>query len=192
LDALMSTPRRVILLGGAVIALTMAALLVVHTGLPDRAVFSAEFFLPDGRPVAPEIGAVAPAFQLVTFDGHSVDLSKLRGSPVVVNFWATWCEPCRVEMPQLQALYDAHRRGGLKVVGVNRGDTGEQVRGWAQELALTFDLALDPQDRTALTYHLRGQPSTYIISPTGTITAIFYGPTTKDALEAALAPYITS
>lgn len=176
--------RRSGLILGAALCWSAALLLLVVVGLPERATYTG-VVRPGERPIAPEIGAVAPPFSGVTVTGERVDLWALRGQQVIVNFWATWCEPCAVEMPELQALY-AERSTALRVVAVNLGEGAAQVRAWADRFGLTFDLLLDPDQRVAALYQLRGQPSTYVISAEGVITHIFYGPTTAAALRGVL------
>lgn len=175
----------------AVVLFALALALVVSAGLPERAAFTGHV-LPSGHTVAPEVGSLAPPFEAQTVDGSTIALSDLRGSPVVVNFWATWCVPCRAEMPELEALYQAHQARGLRVVGINVGDSVDDVLDWRDNLALTFDLVLDPTSAIADRYLLRGQPTTFVLSPDGAITSIVYGATSQSALEAALAPYLTS
>jgi peroxiredoxin len=182
--------KRVLLLAGAVAALTAALVIVVQTGLPERAAFTGS--ISGSRAVAPEIGAIAPSFEAASLTDASLSLSDLRGETVVLNFWATWCEPCRVEMPELQALYEAHQPDGLRVLAVNLGETAAQAQQWVESLGLTFDILQDPDGRIASLYQLRGQPSTYVIAKDGVITHIFYGPASRTGLEAAVAPHLTN
>jgi peroxiredoxin len=95
-------------------------------------------------------------------------------------------------MPELQALYEAHQSDGLRVVAVNLGETATQAQIWVEGLSLTFDILLDPDGRIARLYQLRGQPSTYVIAPDGVITHIFYGPTSRAGLDAAVAPHLAN
>ncbi len=178
--------RRALLLIGALACLAAALTLVIAAGLPNRAAYSGQI-LPDGQSVAPEIGSFAPPFRATTLNG-GVSLNALRGAPVVVNFWATWCVPCQVEMPELQAFHVAHPN--VHVLAVNLGESRERVVDWNAQLGLTFDLVLDPDQSIANLYRLRGQPSTYVISPGGVIITIFYGPTTRQSLESALEPFL--
>jgi peroxiredoxin len=181
----MSPFKRVGLLVGGVVALTAALMILINTGLPERAQFSGQI-LADGLVAAPELNAVAPAFTLDSLSGGQVNIERLRGSTVVINFWATWCEPCRVEMPILQAFYDAHKEQGLRILAVNLGEPPELARAWVDEFGLTFDILLDPQQSIAALYQIRGQPSTYVIAPSGIITAIFYGPVSTEQLQALM------
>ncbi|MFW5691267.1 MAG: TlpA family protein disulfide reductase [Chloroflexota bacterium] len=167
-----------------------AILLLAGAGLPQRADFTGYRLAGAVRPVAPEPDALAPPFTLDALNGEPVTLWDLRGQPVVVNFWATWCAPCLAEMPELQALYDAHAADGLRVLAVNLGEPADAVRAWADALGLRFDMLLDPSAATAQRYYLRGYPSTFIVSPGGVIVRVFHGPVRMADLQAALTPYL--
>ncbi len=117
----------------------------------------------------------APDFTLETVDGGTVALSDLRGHPVVLNFWATWCPPCRAEMPELQAAYDLYSSGGLVVLGVNQGETQAQVQAYRQELGLTFPIALDRQYQASERYAVNSLPTTFFIDREGIIRTIVVG-----------------
>lgn len=184
----MSPVKRVLLLILASASLIAAMSIAAIAGLPDRATYSGT--IADGSLYAPEIGALAPPFSLARYNGGEVDLQSLRGSPVVINFWATWCGPCAVEMPELQTLYDEMQASGVRIVGVNLSESPQAVAAWSQQYGLTFDLVLDYDGAVAALYRLRGQPSTYILSSDGIIQQIFYGPSTRSQLEAALLPLL--
>ncbi|MCC6803015.1 MAG: TlpA family protein disulfide reductase [Anaerolineae bacterium] len=171
---------------GAAACLAAALTLVFAAGLPDRAMYSGQI-LSNGQAVAPEIGALAPPFDAPTLTG-TVAAADLRGAPLVINFWATWCIPCRIEMPELQALHAAHP--DVRVLAVNLGESRHLIVDWAAQFGLTFDIVLDADQAIASLYRLRGQPSTYIVSPGGVITSIFYGPATQQTLEGALEPFL--
>lgn len=173
----------------AMLCLLAGAAVLSATGLPQRAEYTGMIL--EGQPFAPELNTYAPPFTLTSLTGDSIELFALRGQPVVLNFWATWCEPCEVEMPELQALHERHG-DNVSLVGVNLGETPAAITGWLRERALTFTVALDADFAVSRQYALRGQPTTFIISPDGRIVAIFYGPTTQTQLEAALRPYLPS
>jgi peroxiredoxin len=180
--------KRILLLIGAVACFSTAFFVILTIGLPQRADFTGQMSA-NGLLIAPEVGAIAPPFALRKPNGDRIGLNTMRGAPVIINFWATWCEPCRVEMPALQAIYDVHKEAGLRILAINLGETAETTQAWSQEMQLTFDILLDPYQEVARLYQLRGQPSTYVVSPDGIITHIFYGPTSEAALRDALAPY---
>ncbi|NWG16349.1 MAG: TlpA family protein disulfide reductase [Chloroflexi bacterium] len=173
----------------AVACLSTAVVFIIQAGLPERAAFTGQI-VTGGRIAAPEIGALAPPLEGKSPDGQTLRLANWRGQPVIVNFWATWCEPCRTEMPQLQALHDRYHDQGLRILAVNLGETPAVVREWVRALGLTFDILLDANGEAAARYQLRGQPSTYVISPAGTVTHIFFGPAMFETLQSAVMPFV--
>lgn len=184
----MRRKEREILLVLAVVLIMAGMSLIVRASLPERADFTGAVI--EGQRFAPEIGALAPPFTLQSLDGSERSLLDLRGRPVVVNFWATWCEPCVVEMPELQAFQN-EAGSAAHVIAVNLGETVAQAEGWLRERDLTLDVVFDTDLRISELYALRGQPTTFIISPDGRITAIFYGATTQSALLDAVRPWLS-
>ncbi|MAS36129.1 MAG: alkyl hydroperoxide reductase [Anaerolineaceae bacterium] len=180
--------RHILYIIGAAVALVAALLILVHTGLPNRSAYTG-LIIAGERPVAPELQAFAPNFTLLNTDGDRIQLEDLRGSPVIVNFWATWCGPCIVEMPTLQSIFESHQASGLRVLAINMGESADTIKAWQQTHQLTYDLLVDEQQKVAAQYYLRGQPSTYVISPEGVITSIFFGPIQESTLNAALDQY---
>jgi peroxiredoxin len=179
---------RPLLLLLAFVSLTASLWLIKAAGLPQRADYTG--FTIGALHFAPELQALAPPFTAPGIDGAALDLLALRGSPVIVNFWATWCAPCRAEMLELETLFRRENDHGLRVIGVNLQEPRQAVEAWVGALGLTFDIAFDDDGAIAARYRLRGQPSTYVIAPDGVITAIFYGPTTAERLHQAIAPYL--
>jgi peroxiredoxin len=181
-----SAGRQVLLWAAAAACFSVAALVIVAAGLPDRAAVNALYALPDGRAVAPEVGAVAPPLDLATADGDRIRLADYRGRVIVLNYWATWCAPCQVEMPALQQVASGFP-GQVAVLGINAGEPAADVLAWRDRLGLTFPLLLDPDGIAARDYRLRGQPTTVIVTPDSHIAAIFYGPVDAAAITQAVA-----
>jgi peroxiredoxin len=114
-------------------------------------------------------GSQAPDFQLPDLDGNVVSLSGLRGSPVLLNFWASWCGPCREEMPYIQQIHEEWSGRGLVVLTVNLGENADDVREFMEEFDLTFPALLDTETSLAETYNVGGIPTTYFIDKEGII-----------------------
>jgi peroxiredoxin len=131
----------------------------------------------------------APDFTLENLDGERVSLSDYRGRPVLLNFWATWCGPCRVEMPHFQAIYEdpGWRASGLEILAVNVGEPADRARGFVEDNGFTFPVLLDAGQETARIYNLRAFPTSFFIDENGIIKAARVGTFVSQAeLEEAL------
>ena len=126
---------------------------------------------------SPREGFLAPDFTLETLQGETVTLSDLRGKAVVVNLWASWCPPCRAEMPALQAAYEADRGRGLEILAVDMTyqDTEQDALRFIEEFGLTFTIPMDRDGTVARQYLLRALPSTFFVGPDGVITKVVIG-----------------
>jgi cytochrome c biogenesis protein CcmG, thiol:disulfide interchange protein DsbE len=129
-----------------------------------------------GLDVGVEEGELAPDFLLGSLDGSEIRLSGLRGQPVVINFWATWCAPCRQELPQFVAAYDRFRNDGLVVLAVNMQEGKSIARGYAEDFGMQFPIAIDVDGEVGDEYRLLGLPMTYFIDRDGIIRSVFTGP----------------
>src|SRR5207302_7379092 len=123
---------------------------------------------------------VAEDFTLGMADGKPFRLSEQRGKTVIVNFWATWCPPCREEMPALERLYRQHKDHGLVLVAVSIDADPKIVPPYVQASKLTFPIALDPKADVANTYGVRALPSSFVVDRQGTMTALALGPRAWD------------
>jgi cytochrome c biogenesis protein CcmG, thiol:disulfide interchange protein DsbE len=137
-------------------------------------------------------GTPAPALRLPRLDGGQVDLAALRGRPVVVNFWASWCDPCVREFPLLRQAAAGHRSDRLTVVGVLSGDSPAAARPFLRRNRATWPIALDPNATTATAWGAVGLPHTYFIRPDGTLASHQLGELTQASLDRQLAQILDS
>jgi len=133
---------------------------------------------PSAEGGAVAVGSPAPAYRGVRLGGDSVSLESLRGRVVMLNIWATWCAPCRDEIPVLQALHEQYGRDGLEIVGVSVDARGEQARigDFARGMRMTYPIWHDPDDRVSSLYRAIGVPETYLIDRDGILRWRRIGP----------------
>jgi|DewCreStandDraft_2_1066082.scaffolds.fasta_scaffold49750_2 cytochrome c biogenesis protein CcmG/thiol:disulfide interchange protein DsbE len=140
---------------------------------------------PGNLPPAPQVGHPAPDFSLRTTEGVTITLSALRGRPVMINFWATWCPPCRAEIPHIQ---DASVRyaGEIVFLGVDSAEPAPIVADFAARYSLTYPLPLDVDGKVSALYQVYALPTTFFVDRAGVIRSIFSGPMTAAVLEERL------
>lgn len=126
---------------------------------------------------APKAGFLAPDFTLSTLGGDDVTLSDLRGQAVIINVWASWCSPCRAEMPALESIYQEYGDEGIVLLAVNatNQDNLNQAITFADELGLSFPILIDEQGVVSRLYQVSALPSTFFIRPDGTIEEVVIG-----------------
>lgn len=124
---------------------------------------------------APATGSAAPDFTLRTLDGSNMRLQEQRGKVVLVNFWATWCGPCRKEMPHLNRIADKYRASGLVMLGVNVDDDVRNAADVAGKLGVKFPVLLDTDKKVSKLYDLATMPSTLVIDRNGRVRFLHRG-----------------
>ncbi len=133
----------------------------------------------------PSLDAPAPDFKLDSLSGESVQLEDYRCKPVLLNFWATWCAPCRLEMPAFQSRYEEHA-GDLAIVAVNNAESPSDVQFFVDELDLTFDILLDPSAEVQRLYLVRAYPTSFLLDADGVIRVQHIGLMTAEQLDGYL------
>jgi peroxiredoxin len=126
---------------------------------------------------------IAPDFELETLDGTMIKLSELKGKNVIINFWATWCDFCVAEMPDLQKLQDTYKDDDLLILAVNVGDAKEDVEKFIEENNLTLTVLLDKDSEIANNYGLRSFPSSLAVNKDGEIVTGYVGMLTYEQME---------
>lgn len=139
-------------------------------------VLLAALALPAGaHPLKPWSGGPTPALELAGADGKLYRLAEYRGSAVLVNFWATWCEPCREEMPSMERLRAALQGKRFVVLAVNVGESARTARAFGEKMQLGFPLLLDRDTKTARAWSARVLPASYVVGPQGDIRYSYFG-----------------
>lgn len=133
----------------------------------------------------PEVGSIAPNFELISVAGDYIRLSELQGKMVILNFWATWCAPCILEMPNFQNVHEQYK-SELAVVAVNAGESRQVVDAFVGELDLNINILLDPGRDVEKLYYLRGYPTTFFIDSEGVVQVKHIGLLTEGQLTGYL------
>lgn len=142
---------------------------------------------PTSLPAAPVPGALAPDFVVVDLEGNPIQLSHYRGRRVLLNFWATWCPPCRGEMPAFQQAYELYGGEDFVVLAVNFQESAQAVREFVDQFHITFPVGIDPDGAVFLAYQIRSVPTSFFIGSDGVVLGRYQGALTLEALEQALA-----
>ena len=132
----------------------------------------------------PRAGFLAPDFNLRTLDGSHIRLSTLRGRPVLINIWASWCIPCKAEMPSLEQIYQEYNKQGLEILAVNSTiqDDPSKVLDFAHQSRLTFPILLDPTGEVPRLYNIQALPTSFFVDASGTIREVVVGGPISEAL----------
>lgn len=177
----------IIILGAGLILLGMAAFIALPKGET-----SANAPMSGGSLTVPvEVDYEAPKLTLSDLDGAEHSLVDYHGQVVLVNLWATWCPPCKAEMPTLKAYYEDHAADGFVTIAVNDGDSPDAVAAFVQEYGLTFPVWLDPTyEATDRTFKTRNLPSSFVIDREGNIRLRWVGEIDRAGLEKYVTPLI--
>ncbi|HEY41223.1 MAG TPA: TlpA family protein disulfide reductase [Dehalococcoidia bacterium] len=140
-----------------------------------------------GLAPAPEVGYPAPDFTLTDLDGNTVRLRDLRGNVVFLNFWATWCPPCRAEMPAMEGLYQEYKNRDVVIIGVDLLEYWSNVEYFVEVNGYSWTFVIDTDGQVAMDYMVTGIPSSFFIDKDGIIRALQVGPMSRFTMEAKLA-----
>jgi peroxiredoxin len=136
------------------------------------------------RPPSPQVNFAAPDFSLETLEGDTIKLADLRGQALLINFWATWCPPCRAEMPAIQQVYERYRDQGFTVLAVDLQEGNAEVAAFTEQMGLTFPILMDRDGQVFSRYRVKALPSTYFVDREGIIREVTIGgPMTEAFIE---------
>ena len=172
----------------ALVGVTVAAWLFFGDGLESLT----SLFRASNATGTADVGQPAPDLRLPLAGGGEVSLAQHRGSVVLVNYWATWCTPCRAEMPVFERAYQTHGSRGLVVLGVDVQERDADVLAFLREVGATFPSAIDPTGETTRTWRAVGLPTTFLIDRQGVIRDVRIGPYTDQMLEERLVRLLSS
>ena len=137
------------------------------------------------RGLTQKVGDPAPDFTIFSLDGQLVSFDELHDRAVIINLWTTWCEPCKAEMPLLEAASQKHAEN-LTVLGINEGDKKYDVKSYIKEENITFRVLLDESENVGYLYGIVGYPTSIFIDKNGIIQAIYLGELSHEQLESNL------
>ncbi|MGC8856015.1 MAG: TlpA family protein disulfide reductase [Anaerolineae bacterium] len=138
-----------------------------------------------------EVNFPAPVLELSDVQGKPASLQDYQGQVVLVNLWATWCPPCKAEMPTLEAFYQDYRDKGFTIIAINDGDPAEDVTQFVKKYGLTFSVWLDPTYKASeQAFKTRNLPSSYVIDRNGTVRLMWVGQITRNKLDQYVVPLI--
>jgi peroxiredoxin len=163
---------------GALVGLAVAALMVASGCTPAATVA--------------RLGGPAPEFALPDLGGQTVRLGDFKGRPVVINFWATWCAPCREEMPLLQEAYERYRERGLVVIAINMEEPESVVRRWVEQGGFTLTFVRDADGTQVKRYNVTSAPTTYFVDSAGVIRDVKLGAVTRADLDGKVAALLAA
>ena len=177
---------------------TFAALIMIGVGLITLGILSfiyldnsnSQAVSSDFSTTPVDVNYAAPALKLKDIDGKSVSLDMYRGKVVLVNLWATWCPPCKAEMPTLEKFYEEYKDNGFVIVAIDDGETAAQVKPFVKEYGLAFPIWLDETYVTEKTLGTINLPSSWVIDRKGTMRLLWVGAISPRVLEKYVPPVI--
>ncbi len=160
--------------------ITRLTILTVLTGAVIFTIYSS--FTKEKHDIL-KVGDVAPDFALVDLDGESHQLTDYKGQGVFLNFWGTWCAPCKKEMPAMGRQYQVYKDQGVQVLAVNIAESDLKVRTFAEQYGMTFPTLIDKNKSVMQAYNIRPLPTTLLINPEGNIVKIITGEMSEKSIQ---------
>ena len=187
-----SPPYALMFIGAGLLVLGVVAALLLSR--PDPATSSSDrpsvVEAEDLSIVPAPANFAAPEITLYDLDGLQASLANFEGQVVLVNNWATWCPPCKAEMPTLQAYYEEHKDQGFVLIGIEAGEPAEEVAQFVEDYNLTFPIWLDPDSKALSAFHNQNLPSSYVIDKEGRVRLAWIGAISKTMLEKFVTPML--
>jgi len=175
---------------GQFLALVIIGVGLVVLGLVSTKVITIENFSSDISVVPSVVSFPAPELTLNNLNGDKVSISDYSQNIVMINNWATWCPPCKAEMPTLSKYFKEHRDQGFILVGIEAGDPTKEVEKFVKDYGLTFPILLDPNNKSLIAFHNDNLPSSYVIDRNGNVILAWTGPISKAMLEKYITPLL--
>ena len=175
-----------VLVAGLIVGVGIGVLVFFGTVNGKRLFGAQEIVAGKSLSASPVIGSPASDFELINLVGDRIRLSELRGTVVLINFWATWCGPCRLEMPGIQERFERYHPE-LAILAVDFDEPADDVQKFVDELGLTFEVLLDPGAKVQDLYRVRGYPTTYLVDTVGIVQVHHIGLMTEEQLDRYLA-----
>ena len=165
-----------------------AGLIII--GLVSAKIITADGFSTDYSVTPSKVNFPAPEIVLNSLQGEKVAIADYNPQIVMINNWATWCPPCKAEMPTLLKYYKEHNEQGFVLVGINAGDPKGDVAKFVDDYNLTFPILLDPNNKSLIAFHNDSLPSSYVIDRNGNVVLAWTGPISKSMLEKYVTPLL--
>ena len=183
------SPLPLILIGVGLIVIATAFVILMPKANNSTSSDSTPGEIPASIPG--EMNYPAPSLELTNLQDQTVALADYKGHWVLVNNWATWCPPCRAEMPELNAFYEAHKDEGFVLIGISSGDTKTQIEDFIQEYGLSFPMWQDPTSASLRAFRMDYLPSSFVIDPSGTVRLAWTGAVSLATLETYVTPLLS-
>ena len=187
---MLTPPRAVSKKNLQVIPLVLIGVGLIVLGLVFAKTISSDSISNDFSVVPSAVNFPAPELTLNDLDGNRIAITDYRPQIVLINNWATWCPPCRAEMPVLAKYFKQHKDHGFILVGINAGDPSDKVESFVEEYELPFPVLLDPNTRSLIAFQNDGLPSSYVVNQDGNVVLAWTGPINRAMLEKYVTPLL--